>query len=146
MSVPTPQPIDAAKCVMRRWRASQTLRRLVPGRLWFGRVPDTTRRPYASLAVVPESPTHHSMGLHVAFGIDVSVWTAGGDDALAGTIQRAMDVWFSGQQASMTMPVPNQTVILMNPSSGSMELDPSLRAAADVCVSRLAWRMLVEGR
>lgn len=133
---------DVRDCVESRWQAVAELRSVVPGGLYFGRA-SGSGTPYAAFAVEAEDPKVYGTRYTQAFKVTVSVWSDAGGTITGATAQQSVNAAYVGQHAVMS--VRGGRVVVCKPASPGDELEDGLRAAQDVLLSKLAFRLVVEG-
>lgn len=134
-------PEDVAAGVMNRFKASSA-RAACPGGLWYGRVEEQAPAPYARLGVKATDLQRLSDKRHLrTFEVQVEVWGDSGPAGQVSQVRKAVEAMMDG------LTVPNAIkVVDVRPASTDLALDDGYRAAADVCLVTLGWRVLVEGK
>lgn len=133
---------DATAGFVARWTAAVTS--AVTGGLWLNRADPGAYSPYAVLAVEPKAPEHFSGGLFVQdFIARVNVYANVTDAVPPNVIQLAVKGGIDFKQANVS--IREGTCLVVRPIEPGLELDPELRNAQDVCVSRFAWQLTFQG-
>lgn len=136
---------DIVAAVRGRWLGGSVLSALVPGGVWFGFVPPAAAVPYAALAVESEDARYLSDGRYLqTHTVQAAVWSDGPAEVDAGVIAAAMAARLNNAEASLTL--TGGRVVRVKPAAPRLEIEDDLRAGADVCVTRAAWRVTVEGQ
>lgn len=127
------------------WTAHSQSATLVPGGLWYARVPQDTPIPYGIVLVEDGKKTFCTNGHFLQqFAISVSVYTAGGPgapsaQAIAAMIGVIFD--FCEKRATLT----TGRLISFQPAGNSITLDPGLRHAEDVLITKASWDVIASG-
>ena len=136
-------PEEVAVGVMARWTSQHATRVAYPGGLWYGKVNEQAAAPYARLTVTAEEPKRISDGrYHRGFAVRVSVWgdTGPGPIGNVSLTRKAVESVMTGLTVSGAIKVVDVKTV-----GGELEVDETPRAANDVCLMGLEWRVLIEG-
>lgn len=133
-------PDDVAAGVKTRWDATGGPA-AVPGGLWYGRVREDATAPYARLTVTAQELGRLSnLKYHRTFIVRIEIWGDAGPVGIGAARTVAETVMYSG------LTVPNATkVIDTRAEPTELTVEESPRAAADVCLMALEWRVVVQG-
>ena len=134
---------DVRAAVLARWAGSGELPKLVPGGLWFGRVPPEKPAPYATFALEVGTAKYTSGRAYLQdWTLRVSVWA---DEAsgVSEFVQIALAWAFDWKQALFTL--RSGKVIGCRPLGPSAEQAPEARSARDVLISHDGWELTVQG-
>ena len=144
---------DILEGVKLLWDGNAILTGLVTGGLIFGRVPDGTASPYASLKVAPGEVQLNAGSAYLQqYAIELTTWDESGAAAL-GPIQRQLEATFStkggGQLASrVTLNLPSgRTLQVLHgiKQPGTLDEDAQTQKAQSVKYSFDRFELLCQG-
>jgi|688.fasta_scaffold379582_3 hypothetical protein len=127
------------------WALQSTASTVVPGGLWYARVPQDVEVPYGIVLIEDGKKTFTVNGHFIQnFTITVSIYSAGGPGASnAKTIAALVGSTFDFCDKSITL--NNARLISFMPNSNTIELQPELRNAEDVLVTKMAYEIVASG-
>ena len=127
------------------WLAASTSSTVVPGGLWYARVPQDVEIPYGIVLIEDGKKTFTTNGYFLQnFTVTVSVYSAGGPGATnAKTIAALVGTTFDFCDKRVTL--TDARLISFQPSANTIELQPELRNAEDVMVTKMAYEIIASG-
>lgn len=134
------------EAIQTKWSAATDSATLVPGGLWYARVPQDTAIPYGIITVEDGKKTFTTNGYFLQnFVFNVSVYSAGGPGtnnakSIAGLISSVFD--FMDKTTILT----TGRLICFQPGSNIVELDPGLRNAEDVLITKASFDVVASGQ
>lgn len=136
---------DILEAIQTRWAAISVSSTLVPGGLWYARVPQDTAIPYGIVTVEDGKKTFTTNGHFIQnFVFQVSLYSAGGPGSthaklLAALLSNVFDFM------EKTTTLPSGRLICFQPGSNIIELDPGLRNAEDVLITKASFDVVASG-
>jgi hypothetical protein len=127
------------------WSLQSTAASVVPGGLWYARVPQDVEIPYGIVLIEDGKKTFTVNGHFIQnFTVTVSIYSSGGPGTTnAKTIAALVGSTFDFCDKSVTL--TNAKLISFMPNSNTIELQPELRNAEDVLVTKTAYEIVASG-
>jgi len=136
---------DILEAIQTRWTAITVSATLVPGGLWYARVPQDTAIPYGIVTVEDGKKTFTTNGHFIQnFVFQVAVYSAGGPGSTSAKLVAALlSNVFDFMEKTAVLPAGR--LICFQPSSNIVELDPGLRNAEDVLITKASFDVVASG-
>jgi hypothetical protein len=139
----TENEFEILRAFKRRWDASP-LARLVPGGLWYGRVPDSAASPYARITLQSERPQWTSGRDYTQeVNVTISVWNlpGAGLDAFSEIVE-ALSSTYDYQERFFPLS-GGRRCLWLEPQTSEIQQDGS-QDAQPVLVASGSWRVLLQ--
>ena len=136
---------DILEAIQTKWTATTASATLVPGGLWYARVPQDTAIPYGIITVEDGKKTFTTNGYFLQnFVFQVAIYSAGGPGSTnAKAIATLISSVFDFMDKSTTLTTGR--LICFQPGSNTVELDPGLRNAEDVLITKASFDVVGSG-
>lgn len=136
------------------WQRQPNMAELIPGGLWFGRVPMVgansaeITEPYAEIEIRPSAIDHNSSAVQIhKYTVQIGVWSKGGAQD-AGKIQEYLDISLGtspGEAKSEQLEECfGMRMIRMQEVPGEWELDQARKDQEEVVLARAAWELTLQ--
>ena len=136
---------DILEAIQTKWTATTGSSTLVPGGLWYARVPQDTAVPYGIVTVEDGKKTFTTNGFFIQnFIFQVSIYSVGGPGtANARSIATLISTVFDFMDK--TTALTTGRLVSFQPGSNIVELDPGLRNAEDVLITKAMFDVIGSG-